>query len=266
MAYTNYNLKSCPFCAADVKEGGSSPFSHDPHRKQNFSIACSCGAFGPKEAGIDKAIMAWNTRAYPGLELLWNPFDFQEVTDLADIKGNLKSLAFTSILQMLSSENKTGILQLSQGQKNCAICLKDGQVIAATSNYGKQLGQILMDKGLVSQERLQEVLDKAKKSGKRLGEMLLDMDFICQDTLRDVIRQQISETIQGLILWEAGIFQYRDCLIEFDERGIEDISIMGMMLDALRVSDEVTAAEAIKTTAEEEIICDLEELIEICGD
>lgn len=243
----DYNLNACPFCSANVKEAGNAWLSHDKHH--NFSIECSCGAFGPKKDSKEKAIMAWNTRPYSAKNLFWNPFDFKKDSDRMDIKGNLGSISFSSILQILSSENKTGILQLSHGDKISAICFKEGQVIAASSNYGQQLGQILFNKGLVSLEKLQKVLDHAKLSGKRLGETLLDMDYISQDALKSVIRAQINETIQGLVLWEEGVFQYRDCSIEFDERGIEDTSIMGIMLNALVIADEIADAQAINNTA-----------------
>jgi hypothetical protein len=142
---------------------------------------------------------------------------------------------------------------LTRAQKISALCLKDGHVIAASSNYGQPLGQILFDRGLVSLEKLQNVLGKAKASGKRLGETLLDLGYISPDALKEVIRQQISETIQSLILWEEGIFQFRDRPIEFDERGIENISVMAMMLDALRITDELAVSQTSKATSFHEI-------------
>ncbi len=247
MSYMDYSLNSCPFCSSNVKESGNNWLCHDKHH--DFSITCSCGASGPKKDSKEKAIMAWNTRPYSAQNLYWNPFDFQQYSDRMDIKGNLGSISFSSILQILSSENKTGILQLSHSNKISAICLKEGQAIAASSNYGQQLGQILFNKGLVSLEKLQKVLDNAKLSGKRLGETLLDMGYIHQDALKSVIREQINETIQGLVLWEKGVFQYRDCSIEFDERGIEDTSIMGIMLNALIIADEIAETQPINNTA-----------------
>jgi hypothetical protein len=206
----------------------------------------------------------WNTGEYSDRNQRWNPFDFQEDTSIEDLKGNLKSIDFICIIQILSSESKTGILQLSNGKKTRALCLKDGQVIAASSNYGQQLGQILSDKRFVSAESLQEGLDKARESGKHLGETLLGLGYISMDTLRSVIRQQIRETIQGVILWEEGFFQYRDCAIEFDEGSIENISIMEMMLDAHRILDEVADTRTMKANSEQDIICDLEASIGIC--
>lgn len=267
MSSRNYNLYFCPFCAANVTEGGRAWLIRSQKHKSYYRIACSCGAFGPEKDSKEKAIMAWWNRSnYSGREFLWNPFDIQKDTNKLDLKGNLKSINFTCIIQILSSEGKTGILQLSNGRKTGALYLKDGQVLAASNNYGQKLGQIISDKKFVSEEGLQKAFDKAKESGKKLGEMLLDLGYISMDTLRSVIRQQISETIQGLILWEEGSFKYRDCTIEFDEKGIENISIMEIMLDALRISDEVADTQAVKAASSHESIWDLEASIGICED
>jgi Lar family restriction alleviation protein len=197
----DYDLNTCPFCGKNVKEDGTTWMSHDQHHY--FSIACPCGAFGPKTESKEKAIMAWNMREYSTCDLFWNPFDFQKDGDAVGLDGNLKSISFSCVLQILSSEIKTGVLQLTHAQKISALCLKDGQVIAASSNYGQPLGQILFDKGLV--------------------------------------------------LWEEGIFQFRDRPIEFDERGIENISVMAMMLDALRITEEFADTRKSNTSSFNEI-------------
>ena len=38
--------------------------------------------------------------------------------------------------------------------------------------------------------------------------------------------------------WVEGDFEYRDCLLEFDERGVEDVSTMAIILEAAARRDE----------------------------
>ena len=75
-----------------------------------------------------------------------------------DLSGRIESIGFSCVIQMLSMEGKTGILKLSRGQKISAICFKEGEVVAVSSNFGPQLGQLLFDKGLISLEQLDEAL------------------------------------------------------------------------------------------------------------
>ncbi len=57
-----------------------------------------------------------------------------------------------------------------------------------------------------------------------------------------------------------------DCPIEFEERVIENISTTGMMLDALRYSDEIDNAQKVKTTLKQENLCNSAASIGICED
>jgi hypothetical protein len=90
-------------------------------------------------------------------------------------------VALPTILQILSTDNRTGVLHFEQGQAIRAICLKDGKIVAASGRERQRLGQILYDRGLISQEQLEEALEKTKEEKKRLGEVLLDLGYINED-------------------------------------------------------------------------------------
>src|SRR5438067_9752892 len=53
-----------------------------------------------------------------------------------------------------------------------------------------QLGQILIDKKLISQAQLDEAIREQGQSGRRLGEILADMKLITQAQVRGAIRRQ----------------------------------------------------------------------------
>jgi Lar family restriction alleviation protein len=242
MADLNGNLKPCPFCGAQ---------QYDEHRiglrlaKSSVgyvAVLCSCGGSGPIENSEEEAIKGWNARNSSNQSLPRYPFDFSESATAVDLKGNLRSLGLSTILQILSSEGKTGVLCFAQGQATRAICFKDGKIVAASGKEGQRLGQILYDKGLISREKLQEALTKAKGAGKRLGEILLDLDYITEANLKELVRYQILEALLDISLWTEADFEYRECPVEFDERGIHDINTMGIILQAAARKDERAAA------------------------
>jgi hypothetical protein len=157
------------------------------------------------------------------------------------LKGNLKSFDFPMILQIISSANRNGILHITHGQEVRAIYFKEGKIIAATGREGLRLGQIACSKGLISQEQQQKALVDVKKTGRRMGEVLLALDYIKEDNLKEIIRQQVRETVLELSLWKEGDFEYRDLPVEFDDRGIENINIMRIILEAAVRKDELVA-------------------------
>lgn len=232
------DLKSCPYCGAVGYGEEEVRLKLTSTSKGHFAIICSCGATGPIRDSEQRAIEAWDTREHEEPDLSQQPSHSSIGKAEVDIKGNLKSLGLSTILQILSSENKTGVLQLVQGSRIRSIYIRNGKIVAASGRDGLRLGQILYGKGLISQEQLQEALEKAMESDKRVGGVLLDLGYIEEDGLKELIRYQIREAVLDISLWVEGDFEYRDCLLEFDERGVEEFSTMGIILEAAARRDE----------------------------
>ncbi len=207
--------------------------------QDRFSVQCLCGASGPSENTRQKAIIAWNTRDQ---HLFWNPFRlsirFPDSRFSVDLKGSLESIDLATILQMLSTRSKTGILQLSRNHMKSVICVKGGNIIAASDSNGMRIGQILYNNGMISHQRLKKALREAKKSGKMLGEILLSMNYIDETTLKEVIQQQVQEAVLELFFWREGTFEYRDCIVDFDNRSMQEINTMEIIMESARRMDE----------------------------
>ena len=232
------DLKSCPYCGAVGCGDEEDRLKLTSTSNGHFAVVCVCGVSGPIRDSEQRAIKAWNTRGHCESDQSQQPFHSSIGKAEVGIKGNLKSLGLSTILQILSSENKTGVLQFVQGNRIRSIYIRNGKIVAASGRAGQRLGQILYGKGLISQEQLQEALEKVKETDKRVGEVLLDLGYIEEDGLKELIRYQIREAVLDISLWVEGDFEYRDCLLEFDERGVEDVSTMAIILEAAARRDE----------------------------
>jgi type IV pilus assembly protein PilB len=62
----------------------------------------------------------------------------------------------------------------------------------------KQLAEILLEQGLVSQEQLQEAMNEQQASGKRLGKILIDMGIVKEQDLVAALAKQIGMTFVDL--------------------------------------------------------------------
>jgi Lar family restriction alleviation protein len=242
MSIFNDDMKPCPFCGTNVNNNNVVLSNTLELTNNRFAVVCSCGAHGPAENSEEKAKKAWTIRHSIHELLPWNPFPVSKKLATADFKGNLESVNLSSILQMLSSEKKTGILKIVNGEKRSAICLKSGKIIAASCNWGLQLGQILLDNGLISRENLQKSLEGAKEYGKPLGEVLLSTGYVGHHALMEAIRFQINEIAMDILFWKEGEFQYRDCILKFDKAGVEEISTITILFEATLKHDELDAA------------------------
>jgi MshEN domain len=78
---------------------------------------------------------------------------------------------------------------------------------------GKYLGQILIEMGLVSQEKINKVLDAFNKR-KRIGEILIDLEIITPEQLETALRKQKELQTQGVrkplgaVVLELGFTNY----------------------------------------------------------
>ena len=201
-------------------------FQHlSEHTKKLIGFHLMQFAAAPIPSSKQKIAGPSNTRESSDSRLVSNPFGIAVDKIPVSLKGDLTSFGLHAILKTLAVEKKSGILQLARGRARRAICFKKGNVVAATGNRMFQLGKILFDEGLISREKLEDALKKANKSGKRLGEMLLQQGYVNQSILKGLIQHQIQKVVHALSHWKEGHFEYRDCSVEFDDRGITDASV-----------------------------------------
>ncbi len=242
MSQQERDFQSCPFCDASEYGDEGVRLRLVSTSSGYYAVICYCGAAGPIRDSEEKAIEAWNRRDFSRGDAAQNLFSASFTLGQVGLRGDLQSFDFSMVLQVVSKGEKTGVLYFRQGEEVRALHLRGGNIIAASGNEGLRLGQIGFGKGLISQEQLQEVLIEAKKTGRRMGEVLLDLSYINEDELKELIRHQIREIVLEISCWKEGDFEFRDYPEEFDERGIEDINIMRIILEAAVRRDERAAA------------------------
>ncbi|MBW1980037.1 MAG: DUF4388 domain-containing protein [Deltaproteobacteria bacterium] len=153
--------------------------------------------------------------------------------------GDLKSLNLSTVLQILSSEGKTGILEIARKEAKAAIYLKNGTIIAASSGLKElRLGELLLERGVISRQQLREVVAQAGRTARPVGEVLLAFGYVDEESLKRIVRYQVRETVLNIFLWEEGRFEFRESHVDFDERVFDEINTMEIILEAARRMDE----------------------------
>ncbi|OGK10177.1 MAG: hypothetical protein A2Y63_00625 [Candidatus Riflebacteria bacterium RBG_13_59_9] len=56
----------------------------------------------------------------------------------------------------------------------------------------KKLGELLIEAGIISEEKLQDVLEKQKETGRRIGEVIIDMQLALEDEIQDILARQLG--------------------------------------------------------------------------
>lgn len=155
------------------------------------------------------------------------------------LKGRLESFKIASLLQLLSVDQKTGVLQVSDGENNVEIYIKDGVIGYATSSQKEfRLGNFLKAEEVLSDEELQGCLQIAQEKGQQMGRVLVEQGYISTDGLRDFLQHQAKEILYNLFAWETGDFEYRDIPLDVEGKLFIPLNIMEIVLEASRRIDE----------------------------
>ena len=157
------------------------------------------------------------------------------------LKGNLESFHCATILQLLCSESKTGVVQLKNGPYEIKIIFKQGNIIYA-QEMGKKdrLSQTLVKNGIISSEQLQECLSKAREKNIPLGSYLVNKGYISRETLVRFVSVQVEEILYAPFLWKKGTFEYKSVGFNLDGMIAVNLNVMKIILEGSRRIDEMS--------------------------
>jgi hypothetical protein len=157
------------------------------------------------------------------------------------LKGNFETFNLNSIFQLLSDDQKTGVLRVRNEDKEIRIYLKDGKIIYATGTRNKdRLGYFLISKDIITEEQLQEALNESKIKKIALGQILLERGILTSQNLKEIICQQIEHLIFNLFLWNHGEFEYNDATLNLTGLIVPKINLVSLLLEASRRIDEMS--------------------------
>jgi len=156
------------------------------------------------------------------------------------LKGSLESFHIASILQLLCSESKTGVVQVKNGPNEIKIIFNQGNIIYA-QEMGKKdrLSQTLVKNGIISSDQLKECLGKAQEKKISLGSYLVKKGYISRETLIRFVSMQVERILYEPFLWKKGIFEFKSAGFSLDGMVAVNLNVMKIILEGSRRIDEM---------------------------
>jgi len=158
------------------------------------------------------------------------------------LQGKIGRFTLPEIFQLVANSRKTGTLGIQKDDDIVMVYFKKGKIVYG---YGPRqtfhLGQLLRDKGRLTQEQLDEAvgIQATETSSKRLGQILLEREYIDRADLEGVVREQVEELIYSLLSWESGTFKFYENQYPTEEEITVDISVENAILEGYRRIDEL---------------------------
>lgn len=159
------------------------------------------------------------------------------------LQGSLADFGIAEILQLIGSQQKTGILHVTGGQsaEEVMISFSSGRIIRTDVNGRHKrdlLGQMLVAAGDISRDQLNAALKSQKKSLKRIGDILVEMHVIGRETVNELADLQARETLYRLFEWKSGQYRFESKPPNFTRPSGRPISSESLLMEGFRMLDE----------------------------
>ncbi|MDF1662825.1 MAG: DUF4388 domain-containing protein [Planctomycetota bacterium] len=156
------------------------------------------------------------------------------------LKGSVRALSLDQLLDFLSQSGHAGVLKISFKDRLCVLCLKDAVIYIDQRGKGEiRLGEILVQRGIVAQDKIDEALIVQDMSGKRIGDVLIELGHAEEKDLNAAFRAQLEEEIYDLFVLDDAFFDFERGLPEnFSTADLPAFPIRSILMEAARRFDQ----------------------------
>jgi len=158
------------------------------------------------------------------------------------LEGTIKDFNLPDIFQLISLQQKTGVLVLKGRDEVVTVYFHQGMIVSAdssTTQIEDRLGHILVKSRKLTEEKLEECLKEQKNTLNRLGNILIKRGMVTPETLKEVLVSVISEKIYPVFRWEEGEYHFsQDKAIDYDKDCFSPIKTDNFLMEAAQIMDE----------------------------
>ncbi len=127
------------------------------------------------------------------------------------LNGRMNEFSLMDIFRLISWAGKTGHLTVTAGEKEGRISFFVGKVcFALTPQNRVPIGSRLVGAGYISKQELEEALRLQQKNEaeKKVGEILVSRGLIKQEKLEEFVQEQIQDALFEILDWEDGCYSF----------------------------------------------------------
>jgi|GEM_PF-4659116 tetratricopeptide (TPR) repeat protein len=124
-------------------------------------------------------------------------------------EGDIRDYSIPTLFIQLNRHRRTGTLLLTNQGIRKGVYFVNGEIVFARSHTpGDRLDDMLLRKGMITEQQYQKVSEVYERTRRRKGTILVELGFIDPQDLFTIIREHVREIILGLFEWQAGRFRF----------------------------------------------------------
>ncbi len=164
---------------------------------------------------------------------------------MAPRKGMLESILLSDLITSLAESQATGLLTVANAEDTKKLLIDHGQLTISSAGMSERvlLGDLLIARGLVTDEAIEKALQIQKTKPRKLGEILIETAGLTEQQIEEAVRFQIEEEIFDLFTWRKGEFEFKETVSEGERQAIVAGGTSFRMDPRKLVADAATRAE-----------------------
>jgi CheY-like chemotaxis protein len=159
------------------------------------------------------------------------------------LRGMADAVPLGELMQVLQMQMQTGVLEIRRTQgAEVKIFFRNGLidlVIARGASGEFRMGRYLLEEGLIEPDALNEAVEASRSAGRLLGDVLIERGLISQEQLSNALMRQSSELIYEVLRWSEARY------IFFREKGLPKnldaqlgLPVASLVMEGFRRVDE----------------------------
>ena len=157
------------------------------------------------------------------------------------LSGSLREFSLSEILQLLSSQRKTGSLRLSRGAESRVVYLLEGRIAAMRDRgFGDDdpLVRFLRRVHRLSEEQMRGIASIHAESNRDLVDLLLNGRYIEREELAILYERMVLDVLHEILSWDDGTYSFSN--VAPPESALQvSLSTESMLMEAVRRMDEL---------------------------
>ncbi|MEK7484151.1 MAG: DUF4388 domain-containing protein [Planctomycetota bacterium] len=151
------------------------------------------------------------------------------------LEGNIANINLVDILIMITSGGMVGTLEICSANvvKKIFFREKGVSIVSYPPNPQWRLGDLLIEMGRLTPEKLQQALEKQRETQTLIGRVLIQNQYVSYEDILYAIRRQIKEELFELFQWTDAEFVFRQGAMNQETR-LADSRVMDLSFDTAR--------------------------------
>ena len=123
-------------------------------------------------------------------------------------QGNLTEIPFAVLLHAMAVTRRSAVLELARNAVTKVVVLEQGVPVECRSNLlHETLGQVLVERNMITDEQRQRCLNQSVSGERHLGEILIGHALITPSELFRVLQQTLARKLLHVFTWRSGTFR-----------------------------------------------------------